>query len=357
VNEPAVLMLLASVLCVAVSWLSPPAIRDMAVATITIGTLALLSPQSALWLGVSTVLTPPLMALGDRRGWRGIVVLTWGGLLVLVLLATRIWQLPYWIGGAYFTLRHLHVLLDWWMGRLERPSLRRYVRYQFFLPVIAAGPINRIQHFEHQIQRRRWDQSEFFAGAERALLGAAQVVLLGGVLMNRAQASISWRTSGIPDFLHDWLMSALGWIQLYLSFAGLTSVALGLSLMLGLRLEENFDRPWRARTLVDFWTRWHMTLSYWCRDYVFQPIVAMSRNPLLALSLAMLVLALWHALSAYYLLWAVWQTAGIALTHLATRLGLRFPPRTQWLLGPIAVLGWVSLAHPVITSILGGKLL
>jgi alginate O-acetyltransferase complex protein AlgI len=358
VNDATVLLLLASILGVAAYWLSPLAIRDAIVPAITLAALAGLSPQSALWLGLSTLLTPPLMELGDRLRQRATVVLVWGGLLVAILVATRIWQQPYWIGGAYFTLRHLHVLLDWWMGRLERPTIGRYARYQLFLPVIVAGPINRFQHFERQVQRRRWDAADFFAGAERALLGAAEAVLLGGYVMNVVQEFIGQRTSGfIPPFFHDWLLSALGWIQLYFSFAGLTSLALGLSLMLGLRLEENFNQPWRAGTLVDFWTRWHMTLSNWCRDYVFQPLAALWRNPLLALGAAMLVLGLWHALSVYYVLWAVWQTAGIALTHVAGRLGLRFPPNTQWVLGPMLVLGWVSLAHPVLTALTRGTLL
>lgn len=357
-NEPTVVLLLASMLGVAAYWLSPSAIRDAIIPAVTVGTLAILSPHSALWLVASTLLTPPLMGLGDRVGQRGLVVVTWGGLLVATLVATRIWQQPYWIGGAYFTLRHLHVLLDWWMGRLERPTLSAYARYQFFLPVIAAGPINRFPHFERQVQRRRWDAADIFAGAERALLGAAQAVLLGGYLMPLLIRAIGRRTGTLlPPFFHDWLLSALGWVQLYFSFAGLTSVALGLSLMVGLRLEENFNQPWRATSLVDFWTRWHMTLSNWCRDYVFQPLAALWRNPFLALAAAMLVLGLWHALSAYYVLWAIWQTAGIALTHVAGRWGLRFPPRTQWVFGPIVVLGWVSLAHPVLTLLTGGRLL
>ena len=77
---------------------------------------------------------------------------------------------------------------------------------------------------------------------------------------------------------------------MFFSFAGLTSLALGLSLMMGLKLEENFNRPWAAKNLIDFWSRWHMTLSNWCRDYVFYPVTAITRLPVVGLLLAMLAM-------------------------------------------------------------------
>jgi D-alanyl-lipoteichoic acid acyltransferase DltB (MBOAT superfamily) len=157
------------------------------------------------------------------------------------------------------------------------------------------------------------------------------------------------------SFLHDWGYSAREWIWLYFVFAGYSSIALGISMMIGLRLEENFNRPWAARNLIDFWMRWHMSLTQWCRDYVFRPVAAITRSPIAGLCAAMLVIGLWHEFSAYYVLWATWQVLGILLTRLADRLfGFeRMPRAVGTVLGPISVLAWLSLARPVLARLLG----
>jgi alginate O-acetyltransferase complex protein AlgI len=257
------------------------------------------------------------------------------------------------IGAAYFTLRNIHVLLDWWMRKLSRPGIGRLLRYQFFLPVLAIGPIHRIQNFERECERRRFDVQQFYAGAERALLGLALAVTAGfaadriGKLISKSQI----------DFWHDWLHSGLNWIELYLTFSGFSSLAIGLALMMGIRLEENFNRPFLAVNLVEFWTRWHITLSMWCRDYVFDPVTAVTRSPVVGVTLAMIVMGLWHEASLYYLLWALWQMTGIVGSQvLQSWFGHSpdsAPGLTVRVAGPIAVFSWLSLANPVITRVLG----
>ena len=279
-------------------------------------------------------------------------------MLVALLLGLRDISGPLWIGAAYFTLRHVHVTLDWWMGLLEPPATSDYLRYQFFLPVMAAGPINRFQRFQSETASRRWSAEDVFAGAERLLLGAFQVVVLGGWAMHRVEHAFNRQSVGWPDFQYEWTRSLIYWLDLYFTFAGLTSMALGLALMAGLRLEENFNRPWKSRTLAEFWTRWHITLSSWCRDYVFRPVAATSRRPALGVVLSMLAMGLWHGSSAYWIGWGLWQGLGIVLTRVAER---HMPRRTAdvlggWvgsILGPVSVLAWLTLSRPVLVTLLG----
>ncbi len=141
------------------------------------------------------------------------------------------------------------------------------------------------------------------------------VVVLGNGIMGLLSSRVPIWGRGWPDFITDWLNSAFGWIQLYFTFAGLTALALGIAVMLGVRLEENFNKPWVARNLVEFWTRWHMTLSLWCKDYVFNPITALSRSPLVGICIAMLAIGIWHESSLYYVLWSFWQALGIVLSR------------------------------------------
>jgi alginate O-acetyltransferase complex protein AlgI len=280
--------------------------------------------------------------------YRGIVVSVYGAILVSLLFASREMSQFFWVGGAYFTLRHLHVLIDWWMGRLQVPTTGQYFRYSLFLPVMMSGPIHRLDNFQRQVRRQRITPANLFTGAERALFGLAQAVIISSWGLRRLRESSEKYNDDWPLFLQRWLEGSFDWLQMLFSFAGLTSLALGLSLMMGLKLEENFNRPWAAKNLIDFWSRWHMTLSNWCRDYVFYPVTAITRLPIIGLLMAMLAMGLWHDNSAYYVLWAVWQSLGIFLTHVALRIpGRLLPVQAGWVIGPISVFLWLSLTKPI----------
>lgn len=339
------------------AWFLPKERVWTGVALWTVLVLASLSPMSALWLVGASMLTSGVMTLGDKLGHKDPLTLCWSIALVSALLLSTSMPAVIWIGGAYFTLRNLHVLFDWWMGRLTNPGLARHLRYQLFLPVLMAGPINRIQHFERQCGRHRWDSAAFFTGAERALFGTAQLVVLGGWLIRKIHSKLEAIVPAPRVFWYDWLISVLDWVQLYFTFAGFSSLALGIALMMGITLEENFNRPWAGRNLIEFWSRWHITLSQWCRDYVFQPVSALTRSPVLGLVAAMLAIGLWHEVSIYYLMWALWQVAGIIATRVALSWVERNPRLAVWTsaapyLGPIFVMGWLSLAKPVLSRLL-----
>jgi alginate O-acetyltransferase complex protein AlgI len=273
--------------------------------------------------------------------------------LLAGLLAPREWPAWQLLGAAYFTLRNLHVLLDGWMSGSQGPGLRAMLQYQFFLPVLVAGPIHRFPNFRRALSYRRFDRTEIAAGAERALLGLAQATILGVALMGRTPVVLGAPGQG---FWSDWALSAAGWIQLYFVFAGLSSFAVGVSRMMGIAIEENFNNPFASRSLLEFWTRWHMSLSFWARDYVFQPVSAATRQPIVGLAAAMLVIGIWHETSIYYVLWSGWQVTGVVLNRLlsawADRRGFHLSDRLRSLMGPLAVLGWLSLAQPLIATTL-----
>lgn len=338
------LAIVLALMAVPVAWLVPRRLAFDGVAAWTAVALGLLSPATLLWLLAIAIGLPfALRGGGGGRGPRAVVICV---VLVAGLVVSR--GLPgwAWIGGAFFTLRALHVVLDWWMGRMEAPGLRDSLRYFLFMPVIAAGPVNRLPHFQHQLRRRRWDGEMFATGAERLLRGLVLFYVVSGYVMHEVQAGPDSWGGDTPGFATIWAVSAVSWVDLYFAFAGSTDIALGIALMTGLRLEENFDRPWASRDLVEFWTRWHMTLTHWVRDYVFRPVTALTRRPVLGLVAAMLVVGLWHEFSVYYILWSGWQSLGVILSRLArTASGDRRPPP---LVGTLAVLAWLSAARPVI---------
>lgn len=342
------IVIVLALACVPLSWAVPREWAPDAVALWSAVCLTLLVPITALWLALLAVSMPAVIARGFMTRSStiilGVMIIT-GGLVVSRALPE--WG---WIGMAYVTLRAIHVLLESWMGRITSLNLRDSIRYIFFLPVLAAGPVNRLPHFLHQLRRRRWDPAQLFSGAERVGLGLLWIYVVSGPILTRLDILIETILGNAAEgWWGLWAGSAISWIQLYFAFAGTTHVALGIAHMMGLVLEENFNRPWDARNLQDFWTRWHMTLTNWVRDYVFRPVTSLTRNPILALVAAMLVVGLWHAFSLYYVLWALWQSLGIVVSRLMTQHAPRqFPALASRLLGPVFNLAWLSAAVPVL---------
>lgn len=347
-------LLLLSLACAPISWAVPRKYAFDAVAAWTLLCLLALSPASALWLLSISVVLPCTLSVGNRTKGAVASALCIG--LIVCFVGSRVTQNWAWIGGAFFTLRAVHVVIEWWMGRLSKLSLRESLQYFLFLPVLPAGPINRLPHFLHQMRRRRWEPEMFMTGAERVLLGLIWIYVVASYGLEHLERDVIRATADIAPFWQLWSASAVSWVELFFVFAGATHLALGVSLMMGLRLEENFNRPWAARNLIEFWTRWHMSLTGWVQDYVFRPLTALTRQPVMALIVAMLVIGLWHEFSAYYVLWSFWQALGVVLSRVMIRrgAGMSVPTLVAAILGPLCVLAWLSAARPVIGALLGG---
>lgn len=344
-----IVMLIASLVCVAAMRMLPKAHGPDVVAAVSLVVLALLSWVSAVWLVCGCALTLAAMAMGARMARKTAAFVCGVGLHLGALVVLREQPALVLLGGAYFTLRHIHVLADWWTDTVPRPGTREYLRYQAFLPVLAAGPIHRFGNFQRQMLRRRNDPAELALGAERLLIGAFQFTVLGGWLMTRVAVMPGALMPGLGAVPLELAGAALDWVELYLVFAGLSSMAIGLALMMGLQIEENFRQPWRATDLPDFWSRWHVSLTDFSKDYVFRPISARFGSGMLGALAAMLFIGLWHGTSVQWGLWGLWQGLGILLTLRARRLGV-FARWPVWM-GRVFAGCWLVAAHPVASRI------
>src|SRR6478735_5886304 len=148
-----ILVILAAFAGVVLTWLFPARLAADWMAAWTICVLALLSWQTAVWLTAGTVLTPLILTMGERCHRRGLVAGVWASVLVAAFVYAQVALTVIFIGASFFTLRLLHVVAEWWMGRIAAPTVRAHCRYQFFLPVIIIGPIHRLPNFQRQIER------------------------------------------------------------------------------------------------------------------------------------------------------------------------------------------------------------
>jgi len=316
--------------------------------------LAFISPWSCLAMAVGTLLCWWFLRDGRRRAsmlWFVSLVCFAAAILLAHGLRMRVAGAPaepvlVLLGCAYFSCRMIHLAFEGHTGRLADVGIRDLGRYIFFLPTILVGPINRYGHFERAARRRREDPRNFYSGLERALLGAAKVAVVANLLVE-GQLYAWLRIDGPGGFAGAYLMGCVGWVWLYFTFSGYADMAIGFAGAAGVAVEENFDRPWAARNLVEFWQRWHITLSAWCRDYIYAPIAASTRRHGFALLAAMLVMGAWHELSVYYALWGCYHAIGIALCRV---LGKRLTVST--LVGRLATFAWLAGCAPVIALLL-----
>jgi D-alanyl-lipoteichoic acid acyltransferase DltB (MBOAT superfamily) len=338
------------------AWLPPRAWRNWALSSVGLAFLAFSSPSGLLLLAALGLAGWTCARMTRHRAWPVVLLI----ILVAGTLACFKWGsclgddrdggiAP--LGLAFYSLRILHYGIEAYKGALPAQGTGAYVRYLTFFPTVIAGPINRFPGFQRDERRRRWDSGQFSLGMERILYGYAKIVILANFLVE--QKFGGWLA--LKDGLPAWGSAYLGCLQygmnLYFQFAGYSDVAIGLALLLGFRVEENFNWPFLARNLGDFWRRWHITLSEWCRDYVFFPVASATRNPYLGVVASMLVLGLWHEISLRYTVWGLCHGLGIALwqgwRRYRPQLALTAP---QPFRAVLAILSWMVTMNFVVLS-------
>lgn len=302
----------------ALAWALPRRMQPAGMALCTAAFLAWFSLPSLLILTVTSLL---VFAFLKRYRVRGAVVTC----LIGVIGAVFVWfKLKVVSGGAeivmplglsYYSFRQIHYIFEAYKRKLETHTLSDYLCYLFFLPTLPVGPIHRFPEFLRDLGRRRWDASLFSAGLERVLYGYAKIVIVSNFLIAKQLDLLVLHMKGVHPYWAVYLKAASGWLHLYFQFSGYSDIAIGFGLVMGFRVMENFNFPFLAQNIAEFWQRWHISLSSWCRDYVYLPAASFSRKPGFAVIAAMLVLGLWHEFSGRYLLWGLYNGVAIVLWH------------------------------------------
>jgi alginate O-acetyltransferase complex protein AlgI len=218
------------------------------------------------------------------------------------------------IGLSFFVFGAISYSVDVYRGTVPpEPSFIDYATYQSMFGHLVAGPVVRYAWVAARLHERPFQRAEFATGCERFLLGFASKVLVADTLAPLVDSVFSLAAPSAADVALGVVAYAL---QLYFDFAGYSGMAIGLGLMVGLRFPENFNHPYLATSLADFWRRWHISLSSWLRDYLYIPLggsrhgaVQASRNLLITMGLG----GLWHGASWTFLVWGLWHGAGLVV--------------------------------------------
>ena len=245
------------------------------------------------------------------------------------------------IGISFVTFTAISYLADCDRGsiRAER-SLARLSLYFSFFPKLTQGPITRYGAWD---AGKKPDAAALAAGAERFIIGLSKKVLLAAAMAQMADGAFSAHRLGT---LAAWLGAAAYAFEIYFDFSGYTDMAIGIGAMLGVRLPENFDHPYTAQSITDFWRRWHISLSRWFRDYLYIPLGGNRRGTarqMCNLLIVWLATGLWHGFTANFVIWGLWFAVLLILEKLFFGKVLEKLPRALRSVYTLAavVLSWV----------------
>lgn len=251
------------------------------------------------------------------------------------------------VGISFYTFQTISYVVDVYRGEVK--AQRSWGKFLLFVSLyhqLVAGPIVRYQTIADQIDTRRHSIDLFASGVMRFALGLFKKVAIANIAGELVLKTIGQKTLG-SDFaglsvLDGWFGLAMYTLQIYFDFSGYSDMAIGLGRMFGFHYLENFDHPYTARSVTDFWRRWHISLSTFFRDYVYIPLGGRQHRPYRNLFIVWALTGLWHGASWNFVLWGLFYGVLIAAERLFLGALLEKLPRVvqhAWLLF-VVMLGW-----------------
>jgi alginate O-acetyltransferase complex protein AlgI len=229
------------------------------------------------------------------------------------------------VGISFYTFKAMSYAIDVYRGD-ARPMRRftDYMCFEAFFPDLVAGPIIRYASMEEQMRARQHTLEKFARGVAFFALGMGKKILLANPMGHIADTAFA---AG-PAHPFDAWFGVIGYaFQIYFDFSGYSDMAIGLALMLGFVLMQNFDSPYQSATITEFWRRWHISLSTWLRDYLYIPLGGNRKGAtrtLVNLMTVMLLGGLWHGASWNFVVWGGIHGGMLALER---RFGAAHPLR------------------------------
>ncbi|HST02922.1 MAG TPA: MBOAT family protein [Usitatibacter sp.] len=259
------------------------------------------------------------------------------------------------IGISFFTFTQIAFLVDAAKGKAAEPDPLNYSLFVTYFPHLLAGPI--LHHREMMPQfadptTKRVDWDNVARGLVLLAIGLGKKVLIADTLA--LQANDAFGSVHPITFGDAWLGILCYTLQIYFDFSGYTDMALGMALMMNIRLPQNFDSPYRQRNLQEFWRHWHMTLTRFLRDYVYIPIGGNRHGEAwtaCAIVITFLLGGLWHGANWTFVIWGLMNGLGLVLLRAWGAVGVRLPGFLAWLVTFLFVnIAWVFFRAPDLTT-------
>lgn len=255
------------------------------------------------------------------------------------------WHIVLPVGISFYTFQTLSYSIDVYRRQIQPArNFKEFCWYVAFFPQLVAGPIVRYSDLESQLRYRNHSVEKFAQGCSFIVVGLAKKVLLADTMAMIADPMFNSSSLAVLDC---WLGVLAYYLQIYFDFSGYSDMAVGLGLLFGFEFKQNFNSPYQSKSIREFWTRWHISLSTWLRDYLYIPLGGNRkgiRRTFFNLALTMLLGGLWHGAQWTFVVWGAYHGLLLAVERLLGDRNpvLKLPESMQRLACQMLVLvGWV----------------
>ena len=258
---------------------------------------------------------------------------------------------------SFFTFQQIAYLVDAYRGETKEYDLRKYMLFVCFFPQLIAGPIVHHKEVLPQFEKAsiyKFSQRTLAIGLTVFIAGLFKKVIFADRIAEYSNLAFAAASQGINlTFSESWV-GALGYsLQLYFDFSGYSDMAIGAAYMFGIRLPLNFNSPYKAISIVDFWRRWHITLSHFLRDYLYIPLGGSRRGEFrryLNLLITMLLGGLWHGAGWTFIFWGGLHGSYLVINHLYRSVRLSLGHNLKEDNALLRGIGWITTFIAVVIS-------
>ena len=237
------------------------------------------------------------------------------------------------IGISFYTFQLISYTIDVYRGQAKvQKNILKLAMYVSLFPQLIAGPIVRYTTVEEQIENRNYSFEKFAQGIRRFIIGLGKKVLIANVLGELTNIFSSTNESNI---LFYWMYAIANMLQIYFDFSGYSDMASGIAAMFNIQLPLNFDSPYKAESIIDFWKRWHMTLTRFLRKYVYFSMGGSKKGTTrtyVNVMTVFLVSGIWHGAGWTFVIWGALHGAFYCMTKFFQKYWNRLCAVWKWLL-------------------------
>ena len=251
------------------------------------------------------------------------------------------------VGISFYTFQSMSYSIDIFRNEAKpAQSFWHFAAYVSMFPQLIAGPIVRYSELDRQLREVETQPTslQIATGLQFFVLGLAKKMLIADPVA--AEVAPLWADTSQLDLLGGWLATLGYTVQIYFDFSGYSDMAVGLGMFLGFQLPQNFDSPYKSRSISEFWRRWHMTLSFWLRDYLYISLGGSRHGQLKTLRnlvITMFLGGLWHGAAWTFVFWGLLHGTYLVVNQLWRKYApFRLPWPVAWAITMLAVMvGWV----------------
>ena len=212
------------------------------------------------------------------------------------------------IGISFYTFQAISYLVDVYRGHVPQKNFFNLALYISMFPQLVAGPIVRYETIEQQLTQRQHKVTDIYLGCQRFLIGLSKKIIIADTLAMSVDKIFSMPIQELSPLIL-WVGILFYALQIYFDFSGYSDMAIGLGRIFGFKFLENFNYPYLANSITDFWRRWHISLSSWFKEYVYIPLGGNRKglkNTLRNVFIVFFLTGLWHGAEYTFVIWGLW---------------------------------------------------